>query len=114
MPRSAKPRGLSIGLAFFLSSGAVLFGQAAPAPQIPPHPRALKFQPLEYTPPKASAYRHVLENGTVGYFVEDHDLPLVNVSILIRTGSYLDPAGKEGLASATASQLRSGGTAHLS
>lgn len=84
---------------------------AAPA-KIPPHPRALKFQPLNYTPPKPSAYRQVLSNGTVGFFVEDHDLPLVNVSILIRAGSYLDPAGKEGLAFATANQLRSGGTEH--
>jgi len=114
MPRSAKSWSLSIRLVCLLSSGAVLFGQAAPAPQIPPHPRALEFQPLEYTPPKASAYRHVLESGGVGFFVEDHDLPLVSVSVLIRTGSYLDPAGKEGLASATASQLRSGGTTHLS
>jgi zinc protease len=66
---------------------------------------------LDYAPPKASAYRQVLSNGVVGYFVEDHDLPLVNVSITIRVGSYLDPAGKEGLASAVGSQLRSGGTA---
>jgi len=53
----------------------------------------------------------VLSNGVVGFFVEDHDLPLVNVSITIRMGSYLDPAGKKGLAAAVASQMRSGGTA---
>ena len=62
--------------------------------QIPPHPRDLKYQPLQYTPPKASAYRQVLSNGVVGFFVEDHDLPLVNVSILIRAGS-LSGSGRE-------------------
>ncbi len=78
---------------------------------IPPHPRELKFAPLTYSPPKAASYRQVLAGGVVGYFVEDHDFPLVNVSVLIRTGAYLDPAGKEGLASAVGTQLRAGGTA---
>ena len=72
---------------------------------IPPNPRALKIQPLNYTPPKAVANSQALGNGFVGFFVEDHDLPLVNVPILIRTGAYVDPAGKEGLASATASAV---------
>jgi predicted Zn-dependent peptidase len=54
----------------------------------------------------------VLGNGVVGFFVEDHDLPLVNLSIMVRVGTYLDPAGKEGLAAAAGSQLRAGGTAH--
>ncbi|HEX8129387.1 MAG TPA: pitrilysin family protein [Pyrinomonadaceae bacterium] len=78
---------------------------------IPAHPRELKFTPLSYTPPKREQYRHVLSNGVVAYLVEDHDLPLVNVSTLVRTGSYLDPAGKEGLASLTGAQIRTGGTA---
>ena len=77
---------------------------------VPPHPRELKFLPLEYAPPQRSAYRHQLANGVVGYFVEDHDLPLVNVAVTVRTGSYLEPEGKAGLASATGSQMRAGGT----
>jgi zinc protease len=95
-----------------LAAGPLAFGQVAKPSAIPPHPRDLKFLPLQFTSPKPSAYRQVLSNGVVGFFVEDHDLPLVNVSILIRAGTYLDPAGKEGLAAATANQLRSGGTAH--
>src|ERR1044072_3524957 len=78
--------------------------------QIPAHPRDLKYTTLSYTPPKREQYRHVLSNGAVAYLVEDHDLPLVNVSTLVRTGTYLDPAGKEGLASLTGSQLATGGT----
>jgi predicted Zn-dependent peptidase len=48
----------------------------------------------------------------VGFFVEDHDLPLINIEITIRVGSYLDPAGKEGLAAVVGNQLRAGGTEH--
>jgi zinc protease len=89
------------------------FGQTAEEMQIPPaHPKYLKYQPLQYTPPKAAAYRQKLANGVVGFFVEDHDLPLVSVSVIIRTGSYLDPIGKAGLAAATANQMRAGGTSH--
>jgi zinc protease len=79
-------------------------------PQIPPHPKELKYPRLNYSPPKRAAYRQVLKNGVVAYLVEDHDLPLVNISVTIRAGSYLDPAGKEGLARAVGAQLRAGGT----
>lgn len=78
--------------------------------QIPAHPRDLKYTTLSYTPPRREQYRHVLSNGVVAYLVEDHDLPLVNILTVVRTGSYLDPAGKEGLASLTGSQMRAGGT----
>ncbi|MGH9900818.1 MAG: M16 family metallopeptidase, partial [Pyrinomonadaceae bacterium] len=77
---------------------------------IAPHPRELKFSSLSYTPPKRDKFRHVLSNGAVAYLVEDHDLPLVNVSVVVRTGAYLEPAGKAGLASLTGSQMRAGGT----
>lgn len=100
-------------VAICLASCLSLHGQSRPA-QIPAHPRDLKFPPLEFAAPKAATYRQVLSNGVVGYFVEDHDLPLTNVSVLIRVGSYLDPEGKEGLAAAVGSQIRAGGTTHLS
>jgi zinc protease len=113
MQARTKTWALTAGLACCLAAVSFSFGQALPQTPIPATPRELKFQPLQYAPPKAAAYRQVLNNGAVGFFVEDHDLPLVNVSILIRVGAYLDPSGKEGLASATANQLRSGGTTHL-
>jgi zinc protease len=94
-----------------IAAASLAFAQADRA-QIPSHPRDLKYPQLQYSPPKASAYRHVLSNGVAGYFVEDHDLPLINVSITIRAGAYLDPAGKEGLAATVANQMRAGGTAH--
>lgn len=110
MQRTMFTRRLLSILACCAVVGSLAYAQSGP-PGVPAHPRDLKFQPLQYAPPKASAYRQVLSNGVVGYFVEDHDLPLVNVSVTIRTGPYLEPAGKEGLTAAVASQLRAGGTA---
>jgi zinc protease len=55
----------------------------------------------------------VLSNGVVAYLAEDHDFPLVTVSVIIRSGQYLDPKGKEGLAVMMASQMRAGGTTRL-
>ena len=81
---------------------------------IVPHPKLLKFEPLTYQAPKAAQYRHALPNGAVAYLVEDHVFPLVNISVTIRTGQYLDPPGKEGLASLAGSQVRAGGTKSLS
>ena len=90
------------------ASAALSLGQEKGA--IPANPRDLKFSLLEFQPPKAAEYRQVLANGVAGYFVENHELPLVNISVTVRTGSYLDPSGKAGLAAAVGSLMRSGGT----
>lgn len=45
--------------------------------------------------------------------MEDHELPLLNISAVIRTGSIYDPEGKEGLAEIAGNVMRIGGTAHL-
>ena len=55
-------------------------------------------------------YRHLLRNGAVIYIAEDHSVPLVDIRVHIKTGGYLDPPGKAGLAAMTGSQLRAGGT----
>jgi zinc protease len=83
------------------------------AQPIPAKPELLKFGELSYTPPKAADHRVVLKNGMVVYVVEDPTLPLVNIGLTVRTGSYLEPAGKEGLAAFTGSQMRQGGTKSL-
>ena len=54
--------------------------------------------------------RVVLDNGMVVFLLEDHELPTVQVSARIRTGSRLEPADKVGLASLTGTVMRSGGT----
>src|SRR4029453_3993004 len=70
----------------------------------------LTFQPITYTPPKPADFRTTLSNGMVVYIVEDPTLPLVNMALTVRTGGYLEPAGKEGLAGFTGAQIRRGGT----
>ena len=85
----------------------------ARAQEIPARPDQLTFKPLVFTPPSAGDYRVVLTNGMVAYVAEDKALPLVNIAITVRTGSHLDPQGKEGLASFTGSQIRRGGSSSL-
>ena len=85
----------------------------AQSQSIPTHPRDLTFEPLEFEPPDAARHRRTLTNGVVVFVVEDHTLPLVDVSVRVRTGGYLDPPGKTGLATLTGSQMRAGGTALL-
>ncbi len=77
--------------------------------QIPAHPRDLTYPTLTFDPPDAATYRKVLKNKVVTFMVEDHDLPLVSVTVLMKGGAYLDPVGKEGLASAVGGQMRAGG-----
>lgn len=75
-------------------------------------PRKLTFPPLDFTIPKSE--RVTLSNGMVVYLLEDHELPLVNVTAYIRTGSIYEPEELAGLAGITGAVLRSGGTVSLS
>jgi zinc protease len=85
----------------------------ASAQALPPHPDQLTFQPITYEPPRAADYRTTLKNGMVVYIVEDPTLPLVNLALTVRTGGYLEPEGKQGLAGFTGAQIRRGGTRTL-
>ena len=92
---------------------ALLPAAPAAAQAIPDHPDKLVFPPIAYEPPVAKDHRVVLKNGMVVYIAEDRALPLVNIAITVRVGSWLEPAGKEGLAGFTGSQMRRGGTKSL-
>jgi len=83
------------------------------AQEIPSHPDQLEFEPIPFTAPKAADHRVVLDNGMIVYIAEDRTLPLINISMTMRVGSYLEPAGKEGLATFTGDLMRRGGTASL-
>jgi zinc protease len=54
--------------------------------------------------------RVTLANGMQLFLLEDHELPLINMSAMIRTGSVYEPAGKVGLADITGTVMRTGGT----
>jgi zinc protease len=51
-----------------------------------------------------------LDNGIRFYLVEDRELPLINLNVRVRTGSFLDPSDKVGRASLTGTVMRSGGS----
>jgi zinc protease len=50
----------------------------------------------------------VLRNGLTVLVMEKRGVPMVNVSVIVKTGAVADPLGEEGLASATADMLRKG------
>lgn len=75
-------------------------------------PRTMTFKPVEFSPPDPE--RVVLDNGMVVYLLEDHELPLVTITATMRTGSWLDPTDKIGLAAMTGAVMRTGGGGGLS
>ncbi len=74
-----------------------------------PSYKDLKFPPL---PPLKipEPVQFTLPDGMRIYLLEDHELPVISGSAIIRTGNLFDPADKKGLAQMTGDVLRSGGT----
>ncbi len=106
-----------------LASVAVMFSQAparkASAPKAKPVAKssaavAKSYKDLKYPSlnniQAPSPERYTLANGITVFLVEDHELPFVNASALIRVGDRWEPADKAGLAGITASVMRTGGT----
>lgn len=98
----------------WLSLALAVTATSVLAAEIPDRPEKLPVKPLKYDAPNPADYRTVLKSGPVAYLVPDRELPLVNISILVRTGDYLNPKGKEGLASMTGYLLTKSGIASKS
>ncbi len=97
---------LSLALLTILLSFNIRLAAVADTPK---HYTELEFPPLpEIQLPEYNRYE--LDNGMVVYLLEDRDLPLINGTALIRTGSRFEPANKVGLAQITGAVMRSGGT----
>jgi predicted Zn-dependent peptidase len=77
---------------------------------IPEHPDKLKYPPLKFEVPDVAKIRTTLSTGTPAFLMEDPSLPIVDLRILIRGGSFNEPAGKAGVADLTADLMRTGGT----
>jgi len=75
-------------------------------------PETFTFKPVHYKVP--SPARVVLNNGMVLYLLEDHELPLIEMTALIRTGSIYESPDYAGLASLTGDVMRTGGTETMS
>ena len=56
--------------------------------------------------------KRTLSNGLPVWLIEAHEVPLVQVNLLVKAGSGDDPAGKFGLASLTAAMLDEGAGSH--
>src|SRR5262249_59418023 len=88
---------------------AVLAATATPALCQVKDYRDIKFPDLhKMAIPKPE--RIVLDSGMVVMMLENHELPLIEVTARVRTGSRLEPADKIGLASMCGTVLRTGGT----
>ncbi len=75
-------------------------------------PDNLSFPPLEFKFPEVSQQQ--LENGLKLYLKEDHELPLVELTLLVEGGDIHDPLDKTGLSQFFARTLSTGGTKELS
>ncbi|RKU10450.1 hypothetical protein C6501_13935 [Candidatus Poribacteria bacterium] len=91
---------IAVFIACFIVSGSLpLYAK--------PH-EELTYEPIQFKPPVPE--RHELSNGMVLYLLEDHELPVFDISGLVRTGTIYDSSDKVGLASICASVMRTGGT----
>lgn len=70
---------------------------------------SLKFPPLRQIK-IPDVTRFTLANGMRVFLLEDHELPLVSGTALVRTGNLFDPPDKVGLAGITGTVMRTGGT----
>ena len=93
--------------ALAVTFSVIALAQNKPAPSY--NYKDLKYPPLgQVKIPEPTQF--TLSNGMRVFLLEDHELPLVRGSALVRTGNLFDPADKKGLADITAGVLRSGGT----
>ncbi|MEP0773072.1 MAG: insulinase family protein [Acidobacteriota bacterium] len=94
---------------------AILMALALAAPAVA---QVKSYQEITYPPlpafniPKPQVV--TLKNGLTVYMLQDRELPLVQISARIRTGSNYEPADKTGLARLMAAVQRTGGTARMS
>jgi zinc protease len=88
--------------------------KAAPAstPGVPTNWQQVPIPPLPAFHPKQPR-RVVLPNGMTLFLTENHELPLVQGTVMIRGGSDSEPAEKTGLVELYAESWRTGGTEKL-
>ena len=76
--------------------------------------KPLQYKKLKYPPLRQvqipEPMRFQLGNGMIVYLLEDRTLPLIEGSVVVRTGSQYEPADKVGLASLAGQVMRTGGS----
>lgn len=89
-----------------------LAGCARPVTQSAVRPDQLSFPPLKFEFPIVE--RATLDNGVEIYLKSDHDLPLVEVTVMVGGGSIFDPPGLTGLSTLFVDSLQTGGAGDYS
>ncbi len=100
-------RNLMKRIAFTLALAVLLGIASLPAQSTPDQ---LVFPTLSYTPPAPQSFQVAFSSGIRGYLMEDHSLPIVDLTAVIPYGSIDDPKEKTGLAQLLQSSLLKGGT----
>jgi zinc protease len=94
---------------FVLACLVVLLRVHPAVADTPKHYTDLKFSPPpEVKVPDYTQFK--LKNGISVYLMEDHELPLVSGTAIVRTGDRFEPANQIGLGDLTGTVMRSGGT----
>lgn len=102
-------RTIYIWVSVFVLAGLMIFGNNAPASAAPRHYTELEFPPLpEVRLPDYNRYE--LPNGLVVYLMEDHELPFISGTAMVRVGDRWEPESQLGLAELTGTVMRTGGT----
>lgn len=83
-------------------------GATTAIPRKKPH-EGLVYPPLNQPQPPVPQ-RVELDNGMIVYLMEDHEFPIIDIDVQIRTGAIYEPADKVGLADITGTVMRTGGT----
>lgn len=97
-----------VSVCFLLISVAPVFAGDQPLA----NPRTMKFPTLNFHIPKTE--RVVLECGMPVYLLRDTELPIINMTAMVRVGSVYDPAAQSGLSRIVGTVMRSGGAGGMS
>jgi len=89
---------------------AALVATGAVAESVPQRPEQIDFEKLQFDPPEAEQYRHVLSNGVPVYLIESHEWPLITVTMRFKNAGHLVPDEMAGLDDMTGAMIRRGGT----
>ena len=93
-----------------LLSSSLLVALTLPA--VVPRRRPIAAKPPQSGPPPTlklpTIQKRTLSNGLPVWIVERHEVPIVQVNLVVLSGTGDDPAGKFGIASLTASMLTEG------
>jgi predicted Zn-dependent peptidase len=94
-------------VAWVLFLGLIVFTAASSTADLP---KQLKFDPIEFKTPEVETLE--LPMGLHGYLIEDHDIPVIDIVIMFRTG--FPPDDRVGLANVAGWAIRNGGSAEYS